>query len=140
MRTRGSRPGARVRVRLLVLCAGAPASQGQIGKRTLGGGTQSSKQGLGARDCLGGCHKEFADKYMGLPNVHAVVREKKCEACHLRHGLVAKLAMKKDGDELCYGCHAKDKLGLNKAHVHSALRNGSCTLCHNPHASKATIC
>ena len=123
---------------LIVLCVGALLSQGQgTGKPTLGGGTQSSKQGLGARDCLGGCHKDFADKYMGLPDVHAVVREKKCESCHLRHGLVTKRVMKKEGNELCYGCHAKDTIGLSKANVHSALKVGSCTLCHNPHASKA---
>ena len=83
-------------------------------RRTLGGGAQSSKQGLGRQDCLG-CHKTFADKYMGMKNVHAPVKENKCDDCHLRHGLVAKLVLKKDGNDLCFTCHAKDTIGLNKA-------------------------
>ena len=44
--------------------------------------------------------------------------------------------MKKDGNELCYSCHPKDKLGLSKAHVHTAVKSGACVLCHNPHASQ----
>ena len=106
---------------IVVLCVSVQ-SHGQERKRTLGGGTQTTKQGLAGRDCLTGCHKEFSDKYMGMKNVHAVVKENKCEECHLRHGLVAKRAMKKDGNELCVTCHPKDKLGLTKAHVHTAVQ------------------
>ena len=124
---------------LLALCAGAVSSHGQeTQRRTLGGGAQGSKQGLGARNCLGGgCHKDFAGKYLGMKNVHAVVRENTCDQCHLRHGLVAKRVMKKDGNDLCYSCHPKDKVGLNEAHVHTAVKTGACVLCHNPHASNA---
>ena len=63
-------------------------------------------------------------------------RRTSARTCHLRHGLVAKLALKKDGNELCFTCHPKDKLGLSKAHVHTAVKSGQCSLCHNPHASQ----
>ncbi|HSB35181.1 MAG TPA: cytochrome c3 family protein, partial [Nitrospirota bacterium] len=86
------------------------------------------------KDCLD-CHTKFADKYLGMKNVHAVVKEKKCEGCHLRHGLVAKLILKKIGNDLCLTCHTKDKMGI-KPVVHSALQGGKCTDCHNPHASQ----
>nr|HPK71115.1 cytochrome c3 family protein [Vicinamibacterales bacterium] len=121
---------------LLVAGAALVASFGQdLPRRTLGGGTPGTKQGLGSRDCLG-CHKDFAAKYVGLPHVHAGVKDGGCETCHLRHGLVAKRVMKKDGNDLCYTCHSQDALGLNKAHVHAAAKSGSCVGCHNPHASR----
>src|SRR5512132_3444259 len=122
---------------VILLCVGLQTSHGQeTRKRTLGGGAQAQRQGLAGRDCLG-CHKDFANKYMGMKNVHAVVKENKCESCHLRHGLVAKRAMKLDGNELCYSCHPKEKIGLTKAHLHTAVKQGQCILCHNPHASNS---
>src|SRR5512134_700255 len=86
------------------------------------------------KDCLD-CHTKFADKYLGMKNVHAVVKERKCEGCHLRHGLVAKLILKKVGNELCQTCHTKDKMGMKQV-VHTAIQGGKCTDCHNPHASQ----
>ena len=70
------------------------------------------------KECLD-CHTKFAEKYLSMKNVHAVVKEKKCEDCHIRHGMVPKNVLKKTGNELCYTCHAKEKLGLSKPHVHS---------------------
>ena len=120
----------------IVVCLSFQTSHGQQSpKRPFGGGTPSTGQGLGGRDCLG-CHKAFATKYLGLKNVHAVVRENKCDSCHVRHGLVPTRAMKREGNDLCLTCHPKDKLGLNKAHVHTAVNSGNCILCHDPHASQ----
>ncbi len=73
-----------------------------------------------------------------MKNLHAVVKEKNCEACHLRHGIVPKLLLKKNGNEICFGCHAKEKIGLNKSNVHTVLRRGKCTICHDPHASQGS--
>ena len=89
------------------------------------------------KECLD-CHKKFADKYLGMKNVHKVVKERKCEDCHLRHGLVPKLILKKEGNEICYPCHSKDKIGMNKPNVHTALKRGKCISCHNPHASQSS--
>jgi len=88
-----------------------------------------------SKDCLS-CHKKFSEKYLGMKDVHLPVKEKKCEDCHLRHGLVPKLILKKEGNEICYPCHSKDKIGTNKANVHTALKRGKCIQCHNPHASQ----
>lgn len=52
------------------------------------------KMSFAQKDCLD-CHKKFADQYFSMKNVHSVVKEKKCEGCHLRHGIVPKLLLKK---------------------------------------------
>jgi predicted CXXCH cytochrome family protein len=117
---------------LILFTAGAEAAQSGL---KLGGGAQSGPK-FAKKDCLD-CHKKFADKYMGMKNVHAVVKEKNCEGCHLRHGIVPKLLLKKDGNEVCFPCHSKEKIGLNKSNVHTVLKRGKCVTCHDPHASSA---
>ncbi|NIM04195.1 MAG: cytochrome C, partial [Armatimonadetes bacterium] len=62
--------------------------------------------------------------------VHPVVKEKKCEDCHLRHGIVPKLLLKEEGNEICFSCHSRESLGLDKPGIHSALKRGKCTACH----------
>src|SRR5208337_4444611 len=64
------------------------------------------------KDCLA-CHKKFADTYLGMKYLHPLMKEHKCEECHLRHGIVPKLLLRKEGNELCYSCHAKEKIGMN---------------------------
>ena len=88
------------------------------------------------KDCLE-CHKKAADKFDGLKYVHSAVKQRKCEDCHLRHGAVPKLALKEQGNELCYKCHDKPEIGLDKPNVHAVLRTGSCALCHDPHGSNS---
>ena len=80
---------------------------------------------------------KFAAKYGGVKFAHAAVKANKCEDCHLRHGLVPRLALKKSGNALCLGCHPKEKIGLDKPNVHPVLRNGSCAQCHDAHGSNA---
>src|SRR4030043_813657 len=115
---------------ILSACAETPQ------QRTLGGAPAAGKKFV-SKDCLD-CHKKFADKYLVMKNVHPVVKERKCEDCHIRHGLVPKLILKKEGNEICYPCHSKDKVGTNKANVHTALKRGKCVECHNPHASQSS--
>jgi predicted CXXCH cytochrome family protein len=98
---------------------------------------QAPRPEFAQKDCLD-CHKQFADRYFGMKDVHPVVKERKCESCHLRHGLVPKLILKKDGNEVCYQCHTKEKLGLNRKHIHGVLVRGKCTDCHDPHASQTS--
>ena len=40
------------------------------------------------KQCLD-CHTDFKTKYFSMANVHAVVKEQKCEDCHLRHEQIA---------------------------------------------------
>ena len=103
---------------LLYACAEAPR------QKTLGGAVGAGKR-FAQKDCLD-CHKKFVDKYLGMKNVHKVVKEKKCEDCHFRHGLVPKLILKKEGNEICYPCHNREKIGLSKPNVHTALKRGRC--------------
>src|SRR4030042_1691802 len=100
-------------------------------------GSSSGKPGFARKNCLD-CHKTFVEKYMGMKNIHPMVKEKKCEDCHLRHGLVGKLILKKEGNEVCYPCHSKEKGGFSKKNVHTALSRGKCIACHDPHASQAS--
>ena len=45
-------------------------------------------------------------------------------------------AVKVDEPKVCYGCHdALESLNKKKA-VHTAFKQGTCSACHNPHASK----
>src|SRR5574342_173765 len=84
------------------------------------GEVQTTRPQSAKKDCLD-CHKKFADQYLGMKNVHSVVKEKKCESCHLRHGLLPKLLLKKPGNEVCYACHSREKIGLNRKNVHTVL-------------------
>ena len=115
---------------LLFACAETPQ------RRALGGAAPAGRR-FAQKECLD-CHKKFADQYFGMKSVHLVVKQKKCEDCHLRHGLVPKLLLKKEGNEVCYPCHTKEMIGLNKPNVHTALKRGRCTSCHNPHASQTS--
>src|SRR5210317_1152493 len=87
------------------------------------------------KQCLD-CHTEFAAKYLSMPDVHAPVKEIKCEDCHLRHGIVPKLLLKREGNQTCFKCHDSQKIGMEKAVVHTALKKNQCISCHNPHASQ----
>ena len=88
------------------------------------------------KECLD-CHTKQANLYAGYKYAHPAVRERKCEECHLRHGLVPKLLLKESGNGFCYKCHKRDAIGMDRANVHSVLRNGKCTTCHDPHGSNA---
>jgi len=99
------------------------------------GDTAHAERKFARKECLD-CHKKFADKYMSLKSIHGIVKQGKCEECHMRHGIVPKLMLKGAGNDLCFKCHDKAKIGLTQPHVHTALKSGKCTTCHNPHASK----
>jgi predicted CXXCH cytochrome family protein len=89
------------------------------------------------KECLD-CHKKFSEKYLSMKNLHPGMKEGKCEDCHLRHGIVPKKLMKRDGNDLCISCHNKEKLGLNQPKVHTVLKTGKCASCHNPHGSQGS--
>lgn len=44
--------------------------------------------------------------------------------------------VKKDTSDLCMECHSKMRDLATKARVHQPVKDGRCTECHNPHASK----
>jgi len=83
-------------------------------------------------DCHTGMLTEFQKKY-----VHAPMAKKDCEGCHLRHGKIPVKTLKfREEDKLCYSCHSQMALSMGKmSHLHTALKQGKCLPCHNPHAS-----
>src|SRR5690242_4614772 len=88
------------------------------------------------KDCTE-CHKKFAEKYDGLKFTHGAVKQRRCEDCHLRHGIVPKLALKQAGNNLCFSCHKREAVGMDKPNVHPVLKSGKCTQCHDPHGTNA---
>ena len=86
------------------------------------------------KECLD-CHDEFVEEYLSKDNIHEVVQDRKCDTCHLRHGIVGKLLLKETRNELCYECHSIEDMKLDVGGVHTALKRESCVACHNPHAS-----
>ena len=99
-------------------------------------GAAAEATGFRKKDCLD-CHKKEAAAYQKLEYAHTAVKKGKCEDCHLRHGIVAKLLLKEPGNALCTKCHKRETLGLDKPNVHSVLRRGFCRDCHAAHRSNA---
>lgn len=79
------------------------------------------------------CHRKLLN---GKKNVHPPVQQA-CESCHESVGPHPQQGKKgwkfiQEPPELCAMCHPP--LG-KKPHVHSPVKNGMCTSCHNPHAA-----
>ena len=92
----------------------------------------AKKRQFKKKECLD-CHEEFVEEYFSMSNIHEVVEERKCLDCHLNHGIVGKLLLKREGNKLCHECHTVEDLKLDNAGVHTALKEGACSSCHNPH-------
>ena len=80
------------------------------------------------------CHADISQ----MTNSHSPVAEGDCSSCHERvqeqHPLAkgSSFQLVESGANLCYQCH--DKFG-RKLTVHSPVKDGDCTDCHNPHGS-----
>ena len=61
--------------------------------------SEAKKRKFKRKECLD-CHEEFVEEYFSMKNIHEVVEERKCEDCHLRHGIVGKLLLKEEGNDL----------------------------------------
>ena len=97
--------------------------------------TPTVKRSFVKKDCLV-CHQDFKEQFLAKKNLHSPMKENSCEACHLRHGVIGQLLLKKQGNALCFDCHDTEALGLNRPFPHTALSgSGTCTTCHNPHSS-----
>lgn len=93
-------------------------------------------QQFARKECLD-CHAAFREKELGKSHLHPQVKQQKCEDCHLRHGIVPKLILKKSGNALCLDCHEARAIGLDKPNLHAAVTRGECTRCHDAHGSNA---
>jgi predicted CXXCH cytochrome family protein len=95
----------------------------------------AAKKGFAPKPCLE-CHKEM-ESFFKKKNVHIPMANKACEGCHIRHGKIAARALiEREEIKLCYLCHTTMASDVDKLpHQHTALKQGKCLPCHEPHAS-----
>lgn len=70
-------------------------------------------------------------------NVHAPIQREMCNQCHNEPNSPQPFAVKKDGFELCQGCHyemVNEAFSKNRLHWPLVDKTG-CINCHTPHAS-----
>ena len=89
------------------------------------------------------CHEEPITQKFG----HLPVENRDCLACHDAHGSSESALLRFPGKELCLSCHNRTyetdtsetvnirRLTLGKGMVHSAITEGGCVICHQPHGS-----
>jgi len=96
---------------------------------------QARRKGFEPKPCLE-CHKKTLPEYQ-KKYIHQPMAKKDCEACHNRHGKIAVLSLKeREQSKLCTKCHTEFAARIaGNTSVHTALKQGKCTACHNPHAS-----
>lgn len=87
-----------------------------------------------------GCHDPHGSNVSGIlyDNVHKPILTRMCNQCHDEASSATPLKLKKDGMELCRGCHNdmfNKTFGSNRVHW-PLMTKMSCLSCHNPHAGK----
>ncbi len=88
------------------------------------------------------CHDPHGSDRGGLlwADTHAPVGNRMCNQCHMEPASPDALKTKRQGFELCRGCHntmVNETFANNRVHW-PVVGKGSCLNCHSPHASKET--
>jgi predicted CXXCH cytochrome family protein len=86
------------------------------------------------------CHDPHGSNVQGIlyNNVHKPVASRMCNQCHEEPTSANPLKTKREGVELCKGCHNdmyNTTFGKNRIHSPLLSKRG-CLSCHNPHAGK----
>ncbi len=80
-------------------------------------------------DCItSNCHTDFKK----IPVLHSPV-EDGCDSCHEETGKHKFTPLPDRIQELCYQCHDSVEEGK---HIHPAISDDGCLVCHNPHGGK----
>jgi predicted CXXCH cytochrome family protein len=86
-----------------------------------------------------GCHDPHGSNMPGIlyDNVHKPILSRMCNQCHDESSSPSPLKIKREGNELCKGCHSTFYNQIfDKNRVHwPLLDKQGCLSCHNPHAS-----
>jgi len=94
---------------------------------------------VGKASCIT-CHNPHGSNQVAIlyNQVHTPVAKRMCNQCHEDANSANPLATKRNGFELCRGCHNDEVnkiLGANRLHWPVVDKNG-CLACHNPHAAQ----
>jgi predicted CXXCH cytochrome family protein len=86
------------------------------------------------------CHDPHGSDIKGIlyNNVHRPVSSRMCNQCHGDPASPDSLKTKREGNELCRGCHNEmfnKTFARNRIHSPLLSKKG-CLSCHNPHAAK----
>jgi predicted CXXCH cytochrome family protein len=103
-------------------------------------GKQHMNYPVAKADCTS-CHNTHGSNTSGIlyDTVHRPVAVKQCNQCHEEPSSRTPLKTKREGYELCRGCHnAMVNETLSKNRLHYPVVSGKgCQTCHAPHASMA---
>jgi DmsE family decaheme c-type cytochrome len=84
--------------------------------------------------CLS-CHRKDPGRHLWAGSVHDV-RNVACASCHNIHSGVDKVRDKTEQPEVCYACHAGQRVKANKPSHHPVVEGQmTCSDCHNAHGS-----
>ena len=104
-----------------------------LGVVLLVSGVQNASAEQARKTCVD-CHADMVAKFQqGV--VHAPVREKKCDTCHLPHGIIGGTFLRQDKPALCLHCHQNLAPEPTAVSVHEPVRKGNCSACHASHNS-----
>lgn len=96
------------------------------------GGQEAFAQQL-RKTCVD-CHADMVAKFQqGV--VHAPVREKKCDTCHLPHGIIGGTFLRQEKPDLCLRCHQAVAPDPGAVSSHEPVKKGNCSACHASHNS-----
>jgi DmsE family decaheme c-type cytochrome len=88
--------------------------------------------------CLG-CHQKDSGRHLWAGSIHDI-REVTCTSCHNIHSGVDKVSDKLTQPEVCYTCHAAQRVKANKPWRHPVPEGQmSCSDCHNAHGSAGPV-
>lgn len=71
----------------------------------------------------------------GSPFLHRPVEEGTCSECHDPHGSAISGLLVREGDKLCFGCHANERALFSRGNAHEPVAQGECAGCHVPHGT-----
>lgn len=81
------------------------------------------------------CHEKDPGRHLWAGSVHDV-RNVACASCHSIHKEVDKVRDKTEQPEVCYTCHANQRVKANKPSHHPVIEGQmTCSDCHNAHGS-----
>jgi predicted CXXCH cytochrome family protein len=90
---------------------------------------KNHKRSVSTSQCLS-CHAPHGSENKGMlvaAKEHPPFAERSCDSCH-RQGTIARAKPKTN---VCFACH--DETAFQAKFVHTAVKQGKCTGCHEPH-------